>query len=892
MQFQYTTYNLPLIAAVLISGFVAIYSWRHRATHGAIALAVLALALAEWAFTYGLEIAGADLQTKLFWAKLEYLGIVTVPLSWMIFAFDYANQGGRLTRRVLALLCAIPVLTFLLVSTTEIHGLVWRDLHVEQGVGFSVLGLTHGPWFWVHIAYSYILLLVGAIIVLRSIGRMQGVYRGQAAALIVAVIAPWVGNVIYLGGLSPIPLLDPTPFAFTITVVAVSWGIFGFRLLDLSPIARENFVDEMQDGMIVLDTQNRIADINPAALRMIAMTDQKVIGRQAADVLSSWQNLTERYINTLEATDEISFGEGPDKRWYELRLTPLYDRQKRLLGRAVTIRNITAPRQAEEFKHSFLDDMKALQEIHLALSEIGSLDALYISMVRLAQQRLGIKRLGLFLVDDATHEFLGTYGVDEDGNSRDESYFRAPLDSPDWQWHTEVLNSPNHARLWENADIFDNGVVVGTGWKAAASLWNGHKSIGYLSIDGFISHRPPRPYEADLISLLGSTFGHLIERTRAELKLQQSEARYRQIVETASDVIYRTDHHGRFTYINPVGLHLLGLTSEAEMLGKHYIETAAPAYRHDLKRFYNRQYLTREKNTYREFPIVTADGREIWLGQNVQLIEEDGKVVGFQAVARDVTELREVQESLALARDQALEASRLKSQLLAKVSHELRTPLGGVLGYAELLHFGAFGPLDEKQTTATAQIIDSTNYLKTMVNELLDEAQIEAKSVTLHNTRFNLREMVHAVETNIAVLASKKGLSLRTSIAPDLPEMLRGDPQRLQQILFNLASNAIKFTTSGEVAIRLNCPEPEYWAIQVSDTGVGIPKEAQSYIFEPFRQANNAITRENRGTGLGLSIAKQLVELMGGEISIESEVDHGSSFTVRLPILKETEKTL
>jgi signal transduction histidine kinase len=118
---------------------------------------------------------------------------------------------------------------------------------------------------------------------------------------------------------------------------------------------------------------------------------------------------------------------------------------------------------------------------------------------------------------------------------------------------------------------------------------------------------------------------------------------------------------------------------------------------------------------------------------------------------------------------------------------------------------------------------------------------------------------------------------------------LRGDSQRLQQILINLVGNAVKFTNSGEVSINIYCPDPANWAMQVTDTGASISKEAQAYIFEPFRQVNNAITRENRGTGLGLSIAKQLVELMGGEIIVESEIDRGSTFTVVLPILKDTE---
>ncbi len=888
MQFQYTVYALPLIIASIISGWVAFYALRYRAVHGAPALVVLSAAIAEWSFAYSLEILGADLPTKLLAGKAEYLGIVIVPLAWMVFTYHYTHPNKGVNYRIMLFLSAIATTTILLILNTKSTGLIWRDIHIDVFAGFSVLNVTHGPWFnYVHLVYGYGLLAVGTFFILRSILRTQGVYRGQAVTLIIAVVVPWIGNILYIAGLSPI---DLTPFAFTITVVALTWSIFGFQLLALSPVARDQIVDNMRDGVIVVDIHNQLVDINPAALQLIGASDENLIGKPAADVLSAWPELTTKYANVMDAVDEISFGEDGAKQWYELRLSPLHDQRRRLVGRVVTIRNITTSKQSEELKNRFLEDMRALQEIHLILSEIEDLDTLYMKMIALSQQRLGIDRMGLFLLDHKTGELHGTYGVDEDGNSRDERYYFETI-TPD-HWTLEVVEFFEPCQALERFLIYDNGLVVGSGWKAAATLWNGYQAIGYLVCDNFLTEKPARPYESELISLLGSTFGHLIERKRSEAKLQESETRYRQIVESASDIIYRTGIDGRFTYINPIGLHLMSMTNEEEIMGRHYLEMVAENFRHSLKRFYDHQYLAKEQNTYREFPAIAADGHEVWLGQNVQLIEEAGQVVGFQAVARDITDLVRTKDALALARDQALEASQLKSQLLAKVSHELRTPLGGILGYAELLRYGAFGDLEEKQLNAATQIIDSAHYLTTMVNELLDQAQAESKSIILHITSFNVEEMLKHVGSNLGILADKKGLTLRATIEKSVPETLKGDRQRLQQILLNLTGNAIKFTQTGEVRINIFCPDDTHWAIQVADTGAGIPKEAQSYIFEPFRQVNNSITRGNRGTGLGLSITKQLVEIMGGEIKLESEIDKGSTFTIILPILREAEKTI
>ncbi|MDX9992137.1 MAG: histidine kinase N-terminal 7TM domain-containing protein [Anaerolineales bacterium] len=549
------------------------------------------------------------------------------------------------------------------------------------------------------------------------------------------------------------------------------------------------------------------------------------------------------------------------------------------------MKEIEQRKQAEERNLRFVEDMKSLQEIHIQLSQINESQQLYIQMIEFTQNRLGLDRVGLFLLDESRNALVGTYGVSPDGKLREESYYHEEI-TPG-HWTVGLINAPNHTQLWEDAPILDNSEVVGSGWKVASTLWNGQKAIGFLVCDNLLSGRPPRTYEVELISLLGSTFGHLVERNRNEILLQESESRFRQIVETASDMIYRADSEGRFTYLNPIALKVIGAKNEAEILGRSYLEMVKPEWQARVRRFYVRQFLRGEHSTYFEFEGFTQDGREVWIGQNVQIIKDAEKMVGFQAVARDITKLKQAQEALALARDQALDASRFKSQLLAKVSHELRTPLGAVIGYAELLQNNLFGKLNEEQRDAADNIVDSANYLNTMIGELLDQAQIEARSVQLRIQPFSPSALIERVASTMQILAEKKGLDFTYSVAPDLPETLQGDSKRLQQILINLAGNAIKFTSQGSVKIEFLRSDRHHWAMRISDSGAGIPKAAQTYIFEPFRQVDNDITHYNRGTGLGLSITKQLAELMGGQIKLESEVGNGSTFTVILPFLAE-----
>lgn len=254
---------------------------------------------------------------------------------------------------------------------------------------------------------------------------------------------------------------------------------------------------------------------------------------------------------------------------------------------------------------------------------------------------------------------------------------------------------------------------------------------------------------------------------------------------------------------------------------------------------------------------------------------------------RNLLEVRVIErtQELAQARDQALAASQFKTELLAKVSHELRTPLNAILGFAELLQMGQYGPMTEKQLKPVHDIINSTLYQTRLVSELIDQAQLEAGQLKLKISCFAPTAIIDGPLGTLEPLARNKGLTLTRSLAPDLLPTLSGDLTRLQQILLNLVGNAIKFTDTGEIRVDIYHPDAHHWAMRVSDTGYGIPPEAQDRIFEPFGQVDGSITRRHGGTGLGLSIVKQLTTIMGGQITLTSHIEQGSTFTITLPII-------
>jgi len=252
-----------------------------------------------------------------------------------------------------------------------------------------------------------------------------------------------------------------------------------------------------------------------------------------------------------------------------------------------------------------------------------------------------------------------------------------------------------------------------------------------------------------------------------------------------------------------------------------------------------------------------------------------------------VGKLQKHRAALELERDEALETSRFKGQLLVNVNHDLRTPLSAIMGYMIMVKDGVMGDVNDEQRQIFERLIASTTRLMSLINSLLDQAQIEARSLTLSHEAFSIRELVDDIHNNMMILADFKPLKVISEVAPDVPDKIVGDNQRIHQILMNLMGNAVKFTRKGEARLRIFLPNTSHWAIEVSDTGPGIPAEEQELIFEPFRRWNSVSATRERGTGLGLSIVQQLTELMGGAIYLHSAEGVGSTFTIILPLYTE-----
>lgn len=420
MSWQYNHYVLALAIAAATAATIALLAWRRRPAPGAAVLALLLLAGSEWTLMYAVEIGTLDPPTKVFLSRVMYIGVVCVPTMWFVLTAQYTGREKWLTRRNLALLAIMPLCTLLLTWTerrNDGHGLIWRQVSFDTSVSPVRWEITYGPFFWVHTAYSYLLVLSGSILIFQVLIRSPRLYRGQTSALLVAALTPLAGNVLYLSGLNPFPALDLTPLAFNVTGLAMAWALYRFRLLDIVPVAHEAVIKSMSDGIMVLDMQHRIVDLNPAAAQIISRPAAEVTGQSADQALFAPAGVAERYRDVMEAQAEIVLGEGKAQRNYDLRISALLDRYERPTGRLVLLRDVTERVRAQTALQRRAVQLQAAAEVGRTATSILEPERLIQRAVDLIQARFNFYYVGLFLVDPSGEWAILRAGSGEAGRA-------------------------------------------------------------------------------------------------------------------------------------------------------------------------------------------------------------------------------------------------------------------------------------------------------------------------------------------------------------------------------------------------------------------------------------------------------------------------------------------
>jgi PAS domain S-box-containing protein len=420
-------------------------------------------------------------------------------------------------------------------------------------------------------------------------------------------------------------------------------------------------------------------------------------------------------------------------------------------------------------------------------------------------------------------------------------------------------------------------LFLGTPWLTDA---NDLKKL-HLGLTDFALHDPI----TDLIQILSVKENAAQDIKMLNQQLEISEKRYRELVELGSDMIFKLDPKGNLLYLNEVAQRITGY-QKSQILGKNFSEYIARDWYEFIVETFQKLKLGKQKSYEIETPLLTQSGEKLWIRQHLQLIFEGDHVKEIRVFAKDVTERKKAEDQLIQARQDAEAAQEAEKNFLTHMSHEIRTPLNAIVGMSQLL----------TQTHPTAEqsqyldvILSATELLLGLINDVLDLARIQSGQMQVVSAPIDLNQLLENYQRTFQNQLLDKAVSLHIETLPGLGTYLLTDPTIFNQICFNLLGNAVKFTEAGTIHLRCELQREKEKECRirfsVTDTGIGIAPEKLEAIFDRFHQAHDEVSVQYGGTGLGLAITKNLIELLGGEITVQSEPGKGSTFAFVLPFL-------
>ena len=407
MQWQTIPYLFLLVFSIVIATSLFFITWRnHKEYHGAFSFALLLLSIIWWSCFYLLEIISTTDTAKLFWSNLQYIGIVGVVLMWFVFALVYTGRRHLLKPVVIILLLIEPIALQILLWTNESHHLIRQ--HITTANSITTTQTFYGPAFWIHALYSYALLFIGTGLLIQPLFRRPKLYRKQVILILIGLSVPWIANFLYLFNMTT---NDLTPIGFTVSGLALGWGLLRLQLLGMVPTAYSTVFTSLSDAVLVVNDQNQIVDLNPAAERMIAQRLDDMLGKSIVDLFSSQADLVAQYLDTREAHTELTIAAPDNTAFYvDLRISPLLDWQGQFIGRTVVLRDITQQKKVQISEREQRVLAETLSETAAILNSNLKLDAVFKSILANVERVLPHDAANIMLVENGKAQVVGFNG--------------------------------------------------------------------------------------------------------------------------------------------------------------------------------------------------------------------------------------------------------------------------------------------------------------------------------------------------------------------------------------------------------------------------------------------------------------------------------------------------
>ena len=653
MHFQYTHFVVPIFIALIISGILAIQGWRLRPASGAAWFSMLMLSASIFTFFYGLEVLSTDLKETLLWSKMQYIGGQNLSVMWFFLTLTYTGKRDWLTKRNIGLIFVIPAITLALAWTNQFHELVWTTPFLENNPAFSVLDFTPGAWWRVSMLYANSLLLISTALLIQTLIRSKSLYQRQIITLLLFSGINWLGTGLYVMDMIPYGI-NPNPITFSIGGLIITWGLFRYQFVDITPIAKDTIINKMQEGLIVLNAQNKIVDINPMAKKILGKESSNLIGKSINEVLSAHPELEENLCRNKDNSEknlEITFyTESEGTRSFDIRVSPLKDKRNRLTGRLMFWHDITE-RVKQETSQNLL--LSITQEVSTAQNFKSALNKALEIIVERANWTFGeawLPNESHSLLKNANASYCRGSQIQalEEFDQVSQSFTFSPnmglpgrvwaSKKTEWQKNTSSLPRQVFLRVQyaQKAKLKASlGIPILNSGEVVAVL------VFYMD-----EVRTKDQYMIDLISIATTQLGAVLQHKGTEEIMRIQSA----ALEASTNGIVITNKNGTITWANPAFSELTGYSMQ-EIMGENprVLKSGqhSPEFYQDLwgkissgeawqGEIINQR---KDKSLYTEEQTITPTRNK------------EGEITHFIAIKKDITRRKEFEKALATERN-------------------------------------------------------------------------------------------------------------------------------------------------------------------------------------------------------------------------------------------------
>ncbi len=928
-------FTITLFFAGCISFFIGFYLNKKQKSTAQHFFTAMMVMIALWCFSYLFELLSPNEFFSIRWSNVKFIAIALISPTFFLFTYYYFENRDSRKLKKFFLIYLIPVINIGAIHTNFLHHLFYTSQNgIQTDIGF-ILETAKGPFFWFHTLYSYIFLVLGIILIIKSLFKSKSLYSKQALFLILGICAPVIGNIISIFDLYPI-IYDITPLFFVITGIFFSLAIFQYRLFKIAPIAREIIVEYLSEAIFVLDENCIIVDFNKSAKQLIKNkyilhNEKEILGLSAKIIFKDICKIKEfNYLKTIKTEASLSGLYG--KKIFEIEQSLISKEKKNIQGYTVIFRDITIEKNREiKEKHKMSEINRYQKAISYLSKHQNLLDGDKQKTIELitetAAKELNISQVSIWFFQGNLRQLVcsDVYNHINHANSS-----KMNLDAIKYPHFFNVLkqgriitveNTHSNDLVRDLRDDYLNpNHIVSLMY---LPIWISGKLVGMLYLEQLYHQRQWLDYELNFAKELTNQIAQLnlnAEKMQANIALRRSEAKYRTIFENTGTAIGTFSDNGLITMVNSEFEKISGYSKseiENRMYWYDFIEEKDKTM---MLEYHNKRTkgIKDIPNEY-DFSIKNKDGNARLSHINISIIpntqtrifslidvteqrEAEEKMIDFQNILKNInkqldrkvkhrtnklqqaqTDLKNLNESLEQKiQERTNEVMTLlteKEDFINRLSHDLKNPIGPIVNLLPLV----IEDIDDSVILKDLEVIQrNAIYMKELIMDSLNLARLEKVEHGLEEQELNMFELVEIVIDDNSFYFDDPRISIINEMNKNV--VVYADELKIKEVLNNLLSNAIRYKNDDTNSIVINAKKEDGTIhFSIKDQGVGLTQKQISKIFNEFYKADSS-RHVKESSGLGLTICKKIIEKHGGKIWAESDgVGKGSTFHFTLP---------